>query len=175
MVKNRPIQQVFWLIPAFLALHNLEEALTMPAWIPEHLPLLHKTIPLFAHLQFSPTQLYLSLFLVTVIPFAITFICMRGERTHAKLFILLTLQSIIFWNALMPHVIGLVMLGMYNPGVLTAVVINIPFSVYLLKRVAVEKLTGKRVTKKILLTALVIYLPIVYANHILAQAISRLL
>jgi len=114
--SERESLNCFWFIPIILSLHNLEEALTMPQWMSAHLPMLRFTIPIFEHLHFTTTQLYISLSLVTVIPLLVTFVCLRGERTATKISILLTLQAIIFWNALMPHISGLFALGMYNQG-----------------------------------------------------------
>ncbi len=174
MADENKVKFRLWLIPIFLSIHNCEEALTMPQWLTVHLPKLQSAIPLFSYLHFSSTQLYLSLLLVTIIPFALTFICLRGTFTNIKVFLLLTLQSIIFWNALVPHIIGLFVLRTYNPGAVTAVTLNVPFSLYLLKEIVAEKLINENIRRKILLAGLVIYLPVVLSNHFLAQLISHL-
>jgi hypothetical protein len=164
--------KLFWSIPIILSIHNLEEVLTMPQWMPAHLPILSTTIPFFDHLQFSTTQLYVSLSLVTLIPFVVTFFCLHGERTTKKISILLTLQVIIFWNALIPHISGLLVLGMYNPGTITAVLLNVPFSIYLYKRMQQEEIVSNTTLRDCIFIGLAAYLPIVYLNHLLAQAIS---
>jgi hypothetical protein len=163
----------FWFIPVILSIHNLEEALTMPQWMSVHLPMLRSTIPFFENLQFSTAQLYVSLFLVTLVPFLITFFCLRGERTAKKISVVLILQSIIFWNALMPHLSGFFVLGMYNPGTITAVLLNIPFSVYLYRRVLQQGIVLKDTMHKCVFIGLAIYLPVVYLNHLIAQVISH--
>lgn len=167
------IKRLFWSIPIILSIHNLEEALTMTQWMSVHLSELRTTIPFFEHLQFSTTQLDVSLFLVTIIPFLVTFICLQGKRTTKKLSILLILQAIIFWNALMPHISGLFVLGMYNPGTITAVLLNIPFSVYLYKRVWQERIVSKDTIRDCIFIGLIAYLPVVYFNHLIAQFITN--
>jgi hypothetical protein len=163
-----------WSIPIILSIHNLEEALSMPQWMSAHLPMLRSTMPIFEHLRFSSTQLSISLSLVTLIPLLMTFVCLRGERSVLKMSILLILQTIIFWNALIPHAIGVVVLGMYNPGTITAVFLNIPFSIYLYRRVKREGIVPEPTVKKIFIAGLVLYLPAVYVNHLIAEAISFL-
>ncbi len=165
-------KQLLWLIPIILSIHNLEEALTMPQWMSAHLPMLQEKIPLLNHLQFSTNQIYISLVSVTAIPFLVTFFCTRGEFSQRKILVPLTLQAIIFWNALMPHISGVFVLGMYNPGVVTAVVCNVPFSVYLYKRVKREGIVSKSALRNCILIGLAAYLPVVYLNHIIAQTIS---
>lgn len=173
-VKKFSVKQLFWLIPIILSIHNLEEALTMPQWVPAHLPLLRSTIPLFNHLHFSTAQLYISLSSVTLFPFLVTFFCTCRERTQRKIIIMLTLQAIIFWNALMPHISGVVVLGMYNPGVVTAVVCNVPFSVYLFKRMRTEGIITNNSMREILVAGVLLYLPVVYINHLLAEVAAKL-
>jgi hypothetical protein len=161
-------------IPALLFLHNVEEALTMPQWMEVHLPLLTERIPLFRLLSFSSRQLYVSLFQVTLIPFIVSLFCLLGVLMPRKVTVMLILQSVIFWNALMPHVSGTILLTMYNPGTLTAVVFNIPFSVFLYRKFLGSRTLQADHLKKIILAGGVLYLPLVYTNHLLAMVISNL-
>ncbi|MFA6455807.1 MAG: HXXEE domain-containing protein [Bacteroidota bacterium] len=163
------------LIPAVLFFHNLEEALTMPHWLAAHLPELQEKVPLFRSLEFSRTQIFISLILVTVVPLIITILCLRGEQTRRKISVLLTLQSIIFWNALMPHISGIFVLGMYNPGTVTAVAGNVPFSILLFYLLWKEQTIETRVLMHALIDGLFLYLPAVYLNHLLAHRIASLL
>lgn len=178
MTELRPqsdsLKKILWLIPVLLAVHNLEEALTMPQWMEANLWKVRETVPVFNLLHFPTPQLYLSLVLVTVVPFILAFFCLRGELSRTKRNILLTLQCIIFWNALVPHVSGVVVLQMYNPGTATALFINLPFSLYLFSVSVKRGMITKRGIRNILLIGLLLYLPAVYVNHLLAQCIALL-
>jgi len=165
------LKKILWFIPALLPVHNLEEALTMPVWVEENLWKVREVIPLFNHLQFSTPQLYLSLVLVTVVPFMVSFFCLRGELTERKVNILLTLQTIIFWNALVPHVSGVILLHMYNPGTISAVLINLPFSLYLLRYLLKHNILTHKQIGIVLVLGLIVYFPVVYVNHLLASLI----
>jgi hypothetical protein len=172
MTGARPL---FWFIPVLLTLHNAEEAFTMPEWIGANLPMLQERIPLFRFLHFSAPQLYISLTLVTLIPWLVTFVCLHGPLTRLRAAVLLTLQSVIFWNALMPHLSGTLLLGMYNPGTVTALAVNIPFSLYLYRVVRSQELLPYLYLRKVILAGAFLYLPLVYTNHLLAGLLSRLL
>lgn len=153
-------------------LHNAEEALTMPEWIGANLPMLQQRIPLFRYLHFSASQLYMSLTLVTIIPWLVSFFCLRGMLTRRSILVMLTLQSVIFWNALMPHLSGMLLLGMYNPGTVTAIAVNIPFSLYLYRTVRSQELLPSQALRTIIIAGAVLYLPLVYTNHLIARFLS---
>ena len=174
-MKSPTLKRLIWYIPIILAFHNLEEALTMPQWLLSNLPQLQEKITLFNDLQFSTKQLYLSLAAVTVLPFLLTVLCQKGELSKRKVEVMLVLQSIIFWNALMPHISGAIFLGMYNPGTVTAVACNIPFTFYLFSRVKKEGVVSNRVLRDIFALGFAVYLPLVYANHLMAQSIAKII
>ncbi|MCK9409515.1 MAG: HXXEE domain-containing protein [Bacteriovoracaceae bacterium] len=169
-------KRILLFIPILLFLHNVEEAITMPQWMNANLPILQQKIPLFQFLEFSVSQLYVSLTLVTIIPILISFFCLRGELTPRKTAVMQTLQSIIFWNALMPHLSGIMLLGFYNPGAITAIVCTIPFSIYLYHKTisSNEEIFRQIPFRKIVITGGIIYLPLVSINHLIATTISLL-
>jgi hypothetical protein len=168
-------RQLLWLVPIFLTLHNLEEALTMPHWVPAHLPFLQSKFFFFRYLHFSSPQLFLSLSSVTIFPLLLSryaIVYMKESRRIKTMFVL---QSIIFWNAFVPHLAGALLLGMYNPGTITAVVITIPFSFYFFHRTVHDKLIDCTSRRKLLLLGGGAYLPVVYLNHVLAAAVIKFL
>jgi hypothetical protein len=167
------LKKILWFIPALLALHNLEEALTMPQWIQANLWKVRETIPLFNLLHFSTPQLYLSLVLVTIVPFILAFFCLKGELSGRKLNIMLALQAIIFWNALVPHISGIIILQMYNPGTVTAVLVNLPFSLYLFRYLRKNQILTLKHLRMVFALGLIVYLPAVYLNHLIATLIVK--
>ena len=88
---------------------------------------------------------------------------------------MLVLQSVIFWNALMPHISGLFILGMYNPGVVTAVACNIPFTIYLFRSVKKEGIVSNSMIRDIFALGFALYLPLVYTNHLIAQSLAKVI
>jgi hypothetical protein len=169
------VRTLLWCIPLFLIVHNAEEALTMPSWLASNLPLLRSKFFFFNHLTFSSGQLYISLFLVTIVPLTIAVVVLNKGLTKNSVMLMLTLQSVIGWNAVVPHVTGTILLGIYNPGLLTAVVINIPFTFLLFKEILAFKIINTKEIKRILMAGAVVYLPLVYLNHVIAENAAALL
>ncbi len=169
------MKRILWYIPVLLLFHNIEEALTMPQWISVHLDMLRTNYPLFENFRFSSTQIFVSLFQISVIPISISVYCISGDLTKRSLMLLMILQSIIFFNAIIPHLAGSIILQMYNPGIVTALVYNIPFSFYLASRLLREGIVQAKDIKKAMSLGAVLYLPLVYLNHLLAHAIAKIL
>ena len=46
----------------------------------------------------------------------------------------MAIQAILFVNAFVPHIVMTVKMKLYSPGLVTAVFINIPFTIYLFTR-----------------------------------------
>ena len=76
--RHLSYRQALWCIPILLLIHNAEEALTMPEWMNTYLPMLQEKLFLFRYVNFSTTQLYVSLFLVSITPFIISGSCSAG-------------------------------------------------------------------------------------------------
>jgi hypothetical protein len=134
-------KMLLWLVPVFLTIHNLEEALLMPGFIERRnasIPgPMREIIPPVTYKQFL-----LSLAIITIIPYLIALFWL--SRRWA-VYLLVCLQVVMLINVLAHTLMALFLRG-YAPGLLTALTINLPFSLYLLKRAVDEKwMTGKAV------------------------------
>lgn len=139
----------------------------------ENASFLAETFPPFRSLEFSTPQLFASLINITLIPFFIVAFSLRGKLTTEKIMVMLGLQSIVFWNALLPHISGLFVLGTYNPGTVSAIVINIPFSIYLFHQANKLNLLTEKKIVIVFIAGLLAYLPLVYLNHLAAHQIIK--
>ena len=118
--------QLLWLVPILFAIHNLEEAPFMAAWTQKlpNSPIKPVTTP-----QFS-----IAVTILTILSFVITFWGIDGAPGSIELLLILAIQAIMLVNAIVPHIATTIKFKMYSPGVITAVFLNIPFSVYLFSR-----------------------------------------
>lgn len=171
--RSMTFKQVLWFIPILLTLHNIEEALTMPRWVSQNLPFIQSNLPFKNPLQFSPTQLLLSLVIATVIPIIVTILCIGGEKKSKKLFILFLLQGIVLLNVFVPHIVVSVRIWQYNPGVITAVCFNLPFSSYLFRRAVKEHYLALEEFVPLFLLALLLYPPIAWTIHFAGEWIAK--
>lgn len=124
------------LVPLFLTIHNGEEALTMPAFIEKrNAAVSGGFIPPIAYRQFL-----LALLIITVIPYVIALVWLN--RRWAA-YLLVGLQVVMLINVF-AHTLLAIFWGGYTPGLVTAFLINLPFSLYLLRRAVREGWMSKR-------------------------------
>ena len=140
-LSYRSLQRLLVLV---IALHNLEEGVTVPAFLPRvraHL----QQIPAF-HDVALPTaeRMYVALVVVTLVPGLLVGWATTGRDSVVKREIVAILVAALLWNVLIPHVPAAILLGGYAPGVLTAVAINLPFAVYFFRRSAHERMLTRR-------------------------------
>lgn len=115
--------RLLWAFPIALTLHNLEEAFTLPAWS-QHAGALHPPV--------GEAEFWFALTVVTALGYAITWgsIYKGGRWTYAAM----SGSVLMLLNVLFPHLLGTLLSGHYTPGVLTAVALNLPVNVWLLRR-----------------------------------------
>jgi hypothetical protein len=158
-----------WLVFAFLALHNLEEGLTMRAYLPRISVLFSEHAPasLVSALP-TPAEFYAALVGATLIPLLLIAFATNGRPTQFKSYLVALVQALVCLNVFVPHVPAAFALGGYAPGLVTAVFINLPFSVYFFRR----SLGESRVTRRGLLIMLFIALPLMLLSIRLLYALG---
>lgn len=129
-------QKVLWLIPAFLAVHNVEEFFVinnaLPGPVTDLPAFLQRLIPVMTRGEFAA-----ALILVTLIPLAAILFGRATSRWTPALLLLMQVQVAVFLN-IFYHVFAAFLLGGFSPGLVTAVLINFPFSL-LLFRMALKR------------------------------------
>jgi hypothetical protein len=131
-------RRVLWLVPILLAVHNAEEAL----FFPRYLPFVLARLPAGWQAVAAPLttgQVWSALAIVTMAAFgAAGWAHVRPESRVARWLVLL-IQATVLVNALWHLAVAVILFGGYAPGLVTALLINLPFSVYLLQRAAAER------------------------------------
>ena len=118
-----------WGLLAVLLLHNLEEALTVGAYL-ERSQSAVSQVPHLRNLaaQVTPASVGWALLAVSVAAAVTVALGARWPR----------LPKLLAWvmlvNVVVPHVPAAIALGGYSPGVLTAVLVNLPYAVWFLRR-----------------------------------------
>ncbi len=124
MFTNRKI--LLWLVPILFAIHNVEEALFMK----ETLAAAKSGLPRFMRILLPPIsyeQFLISLIVVTIGAFLFAAFG-RLERPHGPgVHLLVGLQVVLFLNAF-SHLVSAVVLGGYSAGLVTALGVNLPYS-----------------------------------------------
>jgi len=124
-----------WLVAVFALLHNLEEAITMGRYA----PLVRHRLSGLAPSGYLAATEHLSWFfegliVATIIPMLAVIVAVRNPANRFAAWAVVLVQTVFLMNVIIPHVPAALLLGGYAPGVVTAVAIELPFSIYFLRR-----------------------------------------
>lgn len=159
-----------WLVVAFLTLHNLEEGLTAPAYFPKVEGLLAGRAPGWLQVSVpAPGQFFAALVGATVVPLLLVAFAARGRQTAFKSYLVVAVQALVLVNVFLPHIPSAIIFGGYAPGVVTAVLINLPFSFYFFRR----SLREARITRGGLILVLVLALPALLLSVLALYALGE--
>lgn len=149
-----------FLTAAFI-LHNAEEAFTMPQQTvsPDSI------IPLPTYSEFL-----LAVSLLTIAVVAAYLLAMKTKRQRLFLFISATLSVSMLFNAFIPHISAAIYTLQYTPGLVTAVLLNLPLSSLVIARIKPLFLNTRQMT-----TIMAYGFATGYALFAVTMAIARLL
>jgi hypothetical protein len=118
-----------------MTLHNAEEALFIPHTLPQ---LAERLPPGLASALPTAGQVHVALAVLTAVPWLVWVLGVRRRDTRPAVAFLLVLQFLMLVNVAW-HAAAAVALRGYSPGLATALVLNLPFSIYLLRRARAER------------------------------------
>ena len=162
-----------WLLIPVGTLHNAEE------WITE--PRFGSISPtLQAHLVrwLAPPPLrvlQIGWIIVTLVPALIVLAAASAGRSRVRDWLVCWVASIYLANALLPHLLEFALSRSYAPGVVTAVFVNLPFAIVLLRQALLEQyLAGPQLSAAV--AAGLVSQPVVLAAvHALASWLAAVL
>jgi hypothetical protein len=163
---RRPL---LWLVPLLLTLHNLEEAVFMRGFLGRFattVPALFSTVlPTITYGQFLT-----ALGIVTVAPYLFA---ASGplERRSRAFFLVLGTQMVVLINVA-AHLTTAMWVRGYAPGLVTALLVNLPFSVLLFRRALSAAWIRKRELAWLFVAALLVHGPGLIGLMVLAGWIA---
>jgi len=126
------------LFAAFLA-HNLEEGATIGAYLPSNRQVVTEYFGLAdVPVRVDPASFWWALVAVSAAGLLLVGV---GRRWP---YLPILLAAVVLVNVVLPHVPAVVALGGYSPGVLTAVLVNLPYSIWFLRRSLREGRASRR-------------------------------
>jgi hypothetical protein len=123
------MQTAIWLFPITLTLHNLEEAVWFPRWS-QHAGFWHSPV--------GAGEFRIAAVLLTAVGYVVTYWSLRSGKEGRGSYLLAGFAFAMLLNVIF-HVAATVGLREYAPGVVTAVLINLPVMSYLLLRMFQER------------------------------------
>lgn len=114
-----------WLFALAITLHNLEEALLLPAWSQRagrwHHPL-------------GAGEFRFTVVVLTVFAYIAAWLAVIHGKESMGAYLLAGYALTMLLNVLFPHVVATVVMRRYAPGTLTALLLNLPVTLLLLHR-----------------------------------------
>jgi hypothetical protein len=132
ILNSMPFDRLLWLVPVFLTIHNLEEAPFMESW--------YKRLPRKLPLTMTTRQFVIAVTFITITGFILTYIGVEQLANQTGYLLVLGMQAVLTCNAFVPHIATTIRFRTYSPGVITAVLIMLPFSIYLFRRAFAENI-----------------------------------
>ena len=120
-------RQLQWLFPIAVTLHNSEEAIWMPSWTHEHAAQLPVNPP-------GAVEIRLALFMLTLAAFLLTYLSTRKGPRSLWAYLLFGYIVAMLANVFVPHLPASLWFRGYTPGLVTALLINLPIMSFLALR-----------------------------------------
>ena len=120
-----------WAFPVAVTLHSTEEALFLPKWVERH----RDRLPV----QPEPHVILSGLLLLTFAACVVTYLSGRNGKQSVWTYLFFGFASAMLLNVFLPHIPATLSFHAYTPGVLTAVLINLPCMSFLLFHAVSER------------------------------------
>ncbi len=135
------VHALIWLFLAAFMLHDFEEIIRIEPWYRKHRSAIFSKIPPKLHKEIEPlSRMTSSQFAVAVCLEFIVFIPVTFLAAEKGIYwLFLAFNAILLLHVFM-HIAQALFLKMLVPGVVTAVLITLPYSVYLFYRLLIENL-----------------------------------
>jgi hypothetical protein len=160
-----------WLLPLVLALHNLEEGVFFPRYVPRVLGLLPAGVRDWIG-PVSLREMGVALGLATAIPLGFSVWAAARPASRTALWLVLAMWATLLLNAAWHVAAALVLFGGYAPGVVTAVAVNLPLSVLVLRRATTEQWLSRPARWALAPAAVAFHLPGAIGVMVLGRALS---
>jgi len=93
-----------------------------------------KRLPLKIHPTVTTRQFVIAVTFLTLTGFLLTYFGVEYLQSTRGYLLVLGIQMILLFNAFIPHIVSTIRFRIYSPGVVTAILITLPFSYYLFQR-----------------------------------------
>lgn len=129
------LKRLAWLLALSETIHNLEEALWLPAWSKSAGPW-HEPVGAF--------EFRFAVIVITLIVYAVIWYFSRCDNRIAS-GMMGGILVVILVNVFFPHLIASIACMEYVPGLLTGILLNLPVTIYLLRRGVCEDFFNTRI------------------------------
>ena len=157
-------KKIIWILAITETLHNLEEAVWLPKW--------SQTAGIW-----QPVGTFEFRFAVIVVTLVFYGIIYYFSVSKSKLsgYMLGGALVMVLVNVLIPHIIAVIFIRRYVPGVITGIILNVPATLYLLQRGIKEGIYDFKILIKYGIAFSLIVLPLLQISFCLGRTIESML
>lgn len=117
-------KKIIWVLAITETLHNLEEAIWLPAW--------SKTIGIW-HPMVGEVEFQFAVTILTFMFYGVIYYFWKYENKLSK-YLMGGALIVILFNVFIPHLIAAIFTLNYAPGVGSGILLNLPVCIFLLRR-----------------------------------------
>jgi hypothetical protein len=157
-LKKISLINLMWILPLLAFLHNLEEVMTMGSfwrsnpWI--------QSLPFYTFMQSTDLQFLVSVAILTLIVVLITYLASKNPSKGKSMNLFILVLLLILVNAII-HLIQALIFRSYVPGLITGLLLIVPYSLILFHRIFQEELISKIRFILMLFLGLILQIPII--------------
>lgn len=100
----------------------------------------YKRLPMKLPLSITTCQFVIAVTFITIAGFILTYLGMDYLEKPTGYVLVLGIQAVLAFNAFVPHIATTIRFRMYSPGVITSVLVVLPFSFYVFRRAFEENI-----------------------------------
>jgi hypothetical protein len=174
---RQSIARILWLLPIVFIIHDGEELLTIPSWIASHQRELDQiakmsevAAKLMRSLPTTTTQVAIAIGFILLLFIVVTIGASMSSRRGLWIYTYASLLGGLFLHVF-THIGQAVLVGGYVPGIIGAVAVVIPGTIYIYKRLFEEKFLTLKSAAFVALIGLALFVP----GAMLAHQIGRIL
>ncbi|WP_102275285.1 HXXEE domain-containing protein [Cytobacillus massiliigabonensis] len=127
-----------------ITLHNLEEAIWLPQW---------SQLGLFIQKPVTPNEFHFAVIIITSLAYLLSFLYISFPHSNLLKWAFIGFLGSMIFNAIFPHLLAAIFTKTYAPGLVTALLLNIPINTVILYRL---HMSNHIKIKEILISAIVV-------------------
>ncbi len=165
---------LFRLLPAVFLIHDLEEILTVKEFWRENREEIPLPPSIKERLEVTTGEMALAVACVSAASVAASGMAARSPRSGVGPDLFAAVAAVRFFNAFV-HLAQTLLLRRYTPGVVTALAVSFPSSLYALLRLRSENLLAERSLPRWFVVGALLHGPVVVGAQAFGRALARLL
>ena len=165
---------MFRLLPTLFLIHDLEEILTVEQFWRENRDEIPLPPAVKERLEVTTGEMALAVACVSAASVAASGMAARSPRPGIGPNLFAAVAAIRFFNVFV-HLVQTLLLRRYTPGVITALAVSLPSSLYALHRLRSENLLAERSLPRWFVVGALLHGPVVVGAQAFGRSLARLL